>query len=72
MRIALTRIPEGETQNVLKDSAGLNSVSARPAINWLIDAGEVEETTITKNSGRTTRDYEAYRSVREEASDESE
>ena len=72
MRIALTRFPEGETQNVLKESAGLNTASARPAINWLIDAGEVEETTITKNSGRTTRDYEAYRSVREEASDESE
>ena len=72
LRAALENYPDGETYNVLREFAGLGTTRARPALNELENAGEVEKTTITKPAGNAMRQHPAYRLVREEPTDEPE
>ena len=66
LRDALENYPDGETRNFLRDLTAIRGPRVLAALEHLVDAGEMEKTSITKRAGNGTRQHDAYRLVREE------
>ena len=66
LRDALENYPDGETRNFLRDLTGIRALRVLATLEHLVDAGEMEKTSITKPSGNGTRQYDAYRLVRDQ------
>ena len=64
MMEALTRCPEGETYNVLRESVRFPKARVRVVINALVDRGVVVAAVVRKRAGRGFVDHDGYRLAR--------